>query len=154
MQLYTEQDIRNAKRALSIRLMILGIILAVTIALMVVFMTVARNQIATIILATVGMCIAYAFLTIKLMPWFRYTRYLKDMRTGRSNVTEAWFVSCSDSTKISDGVAFHEFVVRVGEGEDDERLFFWDDDKQLPALSEGQKIRIRAFGNYIMELDV
>lgn len=153
MRLYTEQDFNDTRKTLRLRAAGLAAILAATIALMVVFVTVARNQIAVIAATVVGFWIAYAFLTIKLTPWFRYWMYQVDMRSGRVSETDAWFVSCSDGTKLSDGVAFHEFVVRLGDGEEDERLFYWDADKALPQMTEGQRVHIRSFGNYIMELD-
>lgn len=153
MQLYTEQDFINTRKAYRLRIVGLLAILAVTFALMGIFVSVVRNQIAVIAVTLVGFLLAYSFLTIKLMPWFRYWRYMLDLRSGRSRETDAWFVSCSDGKKLSDGVEFHEFIVRVGDGEEDERLFYWDGDKERPQLTEGQKVHIRSFGNYILELD-
>jgi len=74
------------------------------------------------------------------------------MKQGLSRETEAWFLSCSKDTRSSDGVEFREFIVRVDDDEDNERLFFWDNDKVLPEMKEGQKLFIRSFGNYITEL--
>lgn len=153
MQLYTEQDFMKTKKAFRLRVIILGVILAVTFTLMGIFVTVARNQIAVIATTAVGFLLAYGYLMIKLTPWFRYYRYQMDIRSGRSRETDAWFVSCSDGRKLSDGVEFHEMIVRVGDGEDDERLFYWDADKARPQLTEGQKVHIRSYGNYVLELD-
>ena len=153
MQLYFDQDFINTRKTYRLRIVGLLAILAVTFALMGIFVSVARNQIAVIVVTVVGLILAYAYLTIKLMPWFRYQRYMNDLRSGRSRETDGWFVSCSDGMKLSDGVEFHEFIVRVGDGEEDERLFYWDGDKQLPQLTEGQQVHIRSFGNYILELD-
>ncbi len=152
MNLYTEQDFAQIKRTFQQKTAIFGAMVLITAVLMALFMTVFRNRIATIGTAVAGACVSYAFLSIKLMPWFRYWAYQNDMRHGMSRETDAWYVSCSDSTRLSDGVAFHEFIVRVGDGEEDERLFFWDDDKKLPEIREGQKLHIRSFGNYITEL--
>ena len=154
MQLYTEPDFAATKKTMGVRLAILGVMMLIVLGAAIVFVTALRNELAVIIAAILGSALCYTFLSIKVMPWVRYWMYQNDMRHGLSRETDAWFVSCSDSTRISDGVAFHEFIVRVGDEEDDERLFFWDDDKQLPALKEGQMLHIRSFGNYITELDI
>jgi len=152
MQLYTEQDFQETSRALRKRALILTAILLGTIGLAVMFLTVWRNRIATDVTAAVGMCVAYFYLAVKLMPWYRYWSYQQDMKQGLSRETEAWFLSCSKDTRSSDGVEFREFIVRVDDDEDNERLFFWDNDKVLPEMKEGQKLFIRSFGNYITEL--
>ena len=154
MVLYTEQDFAATKRKFLMRVLTLFVILGATIAAEALFMSVLRNRYAVWITAAVGCCLSYAFLTIKVMPWYHYLAYQNDMRHGMSRETDAWYVSCTDSTRISDGVAFHEFIARVGDGEEDERLFFWDDDKKLPELKEGQKLHIRSYGNYITELHI
>lgn len=152
MQLYTQQDFENTQQTFKKRAMILAAIVVGTIVLDVLFSTLLRNHVMTIATAVIGACAAYMYASVKMMPWFRYWQYLKDMRTGLSRETEGWFVSCSNTTRVSDGVEFHELIMRIGDGEEDERLFFWDDDKQLPEIEAGQKIRIRSFGNYITEL--
>lgn len=152
MVLYTEQDFAATKRTFLMKVLSLFLILAAVVAAEAVFMSVLRNRYAVWAVAAIGCCLSYAFLTIKVMPWYHYWAYQNDMRHGLSRETDAWYVSCTDSTRISDGVAFHEFIVRVGDGEEDERLFFWDDDKELPELREGQKLHIRSYGNYITEL--
>lgn len=152
MVLYTEQDYAAAKREFLKRVLILAGIIIATIALEAVFMGPVRNRYAVWVVAAVGCCLSYAYLSTKVMPWYHYWAYQNDMRHGLSRETDAWYVSCSDSTRESDGVQFHELIVRVGDKEEDERLFFWDDDKKLPEIREGQKVHIRSFGNYITEL--
>ncbi len=154
MVLYTEQDFAATKRTFWTRVLILALIIAAMIGLEALFMGPLRNRYAVWIVAAVGCCLSYAYLTTQVMPWYHYMAYQSDMRHGLSRETDAWYVSCTDSTRVADGVEFHEFIVRVGDGEEDERLFFWDDDKKLPELKEGQKLHIRSFGNYITELQI
>ena len=154
MVLYTEQDFAATKRELRNKILMLTAIIVIMIVAEVLFMSSLRSRYATWVTAAVGCCLSYAFLAIKVMPWYHYWAYQNDMRHGLSRETEAWYVSCSDSTRISDGVAFHEFIVRVGDAEEDERLFFWDDDKKLPEIKEGQRLYIRSYGNYITELQM
>ncbi len=153
MQLYTEKDFEATRQTLKKRALILAAIVVGTIVLDVLFATVLRHHMATIATALIGAWAAYMYASTQMMPWFKYWRYQEDMRIGLSRETQAKFVSCSSTTRVSDGVEFHEFIVRVGDGEDDERLFFWDDDKQLPEIEEGQMLNIRSFGNYITALE-
>ena len=152
MILYTEQDFENTRQTLKKRALILTAIIAVTVLLAAFFMTVVRNHIAVLVIPPLGGCAAYLYTAIKLMPWFKYWVYQNDMRTGLSRETDGWFVSCSSTARISDGVEFREFILRIGDKEEDERLFFWDCDKQFPEITAGQKIHLRSFGNYITEL--
>lgn len=153
MQLYTEQDYAVAKRKTGVRVAVFVIMILVIMGLMALFVTALRNRLAVSAVSIVGACLCYAYLINELMPWVRYWEYMKDIRTGKSHETEAWFVSCTDSTRKVDGVAFHEMIVRLGDGgEEDERMFFWDDDKTLPPVQEGQKLKIISFGSYITEL--
>jgi len=154
MVLYTEQDFAATKRTFWTRVLILALIIAAMIGLEALFLAPLRSRYAVWIVAAVGCCLSYAYLTTQVMPWYFYMAYQSDMRHGLSRETDAWYVSCADSTRVADGVEFHEFIVRVGDGEEDERLFFWDDDKKLPELREGQKLHIRSFGNYITELQI
>ncbi len=153
MQLYTEQDFEVTRQTLKKRVVILAVIIVVTIVMDILFVTALRHHIAALATALIGSWAAYMYASTQMMPWFKYWRYQEDMKTGLSREMQAQFVSCSSTTRISDGVEFHEFIVRVGDGEDDERLFFWDDDKQLPEIAEGQMMNIRSFGNYITALE-
>lgn len=154
MVLYTEQDFAATKREFIMRILILAAILIAMIILEALFMSALRNRYAVWVTAGIGCCLSYAYLVLKVMPWYRYWAYQNDMRHGMSRETDAWYVSCSDGVRESDGVRFHELIVRVGDKEEDERLFFWDDDKKLPEIQEGQKVHIRSFGNYITELHI
>lgn len=154
MVLYTEQDFAATKREFIKRILILAAILIAMIILEALFMSALRNRYAVWATAAIGCCLSYAYLVLKVMPWYRYWAYQNDMRHGMSRETDAWYVSCSDGVRESDGVRFHELIVRVGDKEEDERLFFWDDDKKLPEIQEGQKVHIRSFGNYITELHI
>ena len=116
MLLYTEQDYAAAKKKMSIQMAVFVGMLLVTIGLMILFVTAYRNRIAVAVVSMTGACLCYTDLIIKLMPWVRYWEYLRDIKAGRTHTTEAWFVSCSDRTRKVDGVAFHEMIVRLGDG--------------------------------------
>ncbi len=156
MELYREEDFQATKRAAWIRIAVLALILGVTIGLLSLFLTVWRNEILSMAVCVVGGCAAFFFLSMKLMPWLRYWFYQADIRKGREHELDCRFVSLSDGVRISDGVAFHDFVVALDgeEDEDNQRLLLWDADKPAPDLKPDQKLHIRSFGNYIKSLDV
>jgi len=99
-------------------------------------------------------CLTYSYISLKVNPFFRYRKFMNDMRAGRSRELTGWFVSCESEPRRADGILIHDVIVRVGDAEEDERLFFWDDDKQPPTVWEGARVHIRSFGNFITELAV
>ena len=155
MELYKDEDYRVAKRGTILRFVGLAAILAATIAVMALFLTVWRNEILSMAACAVGASVLYFFLSMKALPWLRYWLYLSDIRKGREHEMDCRFVSMSEETRLSDGVAFHDFVVKLEDTdeEDNERLLLWDDDKKAPPLKPDQRLHIRSFGNYIIALE-
>ena len=162
MELYKDEDYRAAKRGMQRRFIVLALMLAATVALLILFVTVWRNELLAMLACMVGAAAMFFYLQMKLLPWFYYWRYQSDMRHGREHEMDCRFVSLSEGSRISDGVAFREFIVRLnqpemkkenGEKLDNERMLLWDADKQAPALKPDQTLHIRAFGNYIIALE-
>ena len=146
--MYTEKDFQAASREVKRRACILAAIFLAAAGLL-TWALVARYRVLCYASVMLGCCAFYFYLMLKLLPWISYWKFLRDMRAGRSRVTEGWFVSLSDQARLSDGVAVHEFILRIGDKEEDERLFFFDDDKPLPRLEAGQRLRLTSYGNYI-----
>jgi len=162
MELYREEDFNATKRMTLLRFAVLAVILAATIALLVLFLNVWRNEIAATLVCVLGASAMYFYLSMKILPWVHYWHYQADMRRGRTHEMDCRFVSFSDAERISDGVAFHDFIVTL-EGDDQpqteeeeadrQRLLLWDADKPMPALQPGQRLHVRSFGSYIIALD-
>jgi hypothetical protein len=104
--------------------------------------------------STLTACLIYAYISLKLMPHYWYRCLLCDIREGLTRDTDGWFVSLAAEPRKSDGVPVRDFIIRIGESEEDERLFYWDDDKPAPDLKPGDSVNIKSFGNYIKELAV
>ena len=162
VELYKEEDYQAAKRSMLLRFGVLAFILAVTIAVLTLFVTAWRNEPLAMLVCAIGASVMFFFMSLKVMPWFRYWRYQADIRRGRTHEMDCRFVSLSDGERISDGVAFREMIVMLdkeeetnerGEKIDDSRLLFWDADKKAPELKENELLHIRAFGNYIVSLE-
>jgi len=154
--MYTQQDFSKAKNKVTLHLCVTFAIALITLGLCLACMF-ARFRELNWVIAAVGSLLTALYFTLYFLPWFHYNRFLKDIRSGRSHEYDVTFLSFSDQTSLRDGVAMHDMVVSLeGDVQDEEnhRLFFWDDDKERPQLTAGDRIHIRAFGNYIIELSV
>ncbi|MBR0462822.1 MAG: hypothetical protein IJJ23_00330 [Clostridia bacterium] len=162
MELYSEQDrsrTQSKVRALSV---MAGVMLAAIIVLAYVFLGPVRNQTALMAVLVVGGAVFYYVFVVKVLPWIRYALFQRDIQRGRYHEMDCRFVSVSDSTRMSDGVEFRDFVVSL-EAEDSEdeeerlnnqRLLLWDADKPVPEIRPGQNLHVRTFGNYVTVLNL
>lgn len=151
--LYSDQDATRTKAAIRKSLIILCILIAITLAILITALVV-RIQALAAIGTIIGAWLSYFYFSTQLLPWMKYNNFLRDMGEGLSRESDGWFVGYSDESRIVDGVAVHDFLMRVGDDEEDERLFLWDDDKALPQLAAGDKIHLTSFSNFIKVLSV
>lgn len=156
MKLYEDKDYAATKHEIIVRSIFAALIVAVVVALLTLFVTVWRNMTLAMLASGLGGAVFLFYFLTKLLPWIRYGQYLSDIRHGRAHDISCRFVSISQSERISDGVAFHEMIIQLdgAKNADNERLLLWDADKTLPPLDKEQPMHIRAFGNYIIALDV
>ncbi|MBO4885902.1 MAG: hypothetical protein J5602_11380 [Clostridia bacterium] len=155
MELYDDATFQATKRSTLFHFGVMALILAVTIVLLALFVTIWRNELISMAVCAVGASALFFYLSLKALPWVHYWHYQSDIKKGRAHELDCRFVSLSDSERISDGVAFRDFIVTLedADGEDDQRLLLWDADKKAPQLKPEQRLHIRAFGNYIIALD-
>ena len=151
--MYSETDFRKASAAMRRELAIVLVLLAVTIAMLCTGLAI-RSRILAVVGTIVGLWAVYSCYVIRFLPWFRYNRFLENLRTGRRRETECYFVSLADSVRTVDGVAIHDMSASLDPEGEDQRLFYWDDDKPLPQLTAGQKLKIESFGNFITACEV
>ncbi len=151
--MYTDSDYRAASSGMRRELgLVLGL-LAVTVALLCTGLAI-RNRYLAIFGTILGLWVVYTCYVVRFLPWFRYNRFLENMRTGRRRETECYFVSLADSVRTVDGVAIHDLSASLDEAGEDQRLFYWDDDKPLPVFSAGQKIKLESYGNFVTGWEV
>ncbi|MBR3928068.1 MAG: hypothetical protein IKJ65_03575 [Clostridia bacterium] len=124
---------------------------AAFLAVMLVFNSL-RNQVLSIASAVVGFIVSYFLWSFKVSPWVKYDRLLREIRTGKTRETACEIMYFTDETRMMEGVEVHELIVRVGKEEEDERLYYWDADKEKPDVKEGDKVSIVSYGNYVVEL--
>lgn len=149
--MYSDQDFINAKQGMKKALTLTILVCIVPLALFIVSL-VMRWHIPCWIGAVALGWLGYGLLQLKCIPWIRYVLWFKDMRSGLSREMDAQFVSISNETRLSDGIEVHEMIVRVGDREEDERLFLWDHDKPLPVFKADQMLHITSFGNYVTDV--
>lgn len=161
MELYSEKDFENSKKQLTKHIIIAAIVIVLCIAAVVVCLNLFRKLAVVIGLFVVGGVLFMFLLMNKIMPWFRYCAYLKDIKEGKRHEMDCAFISSSDDTRTSDGVKFHDFIISLGKqideatGEevDNERKLFFDADKEMPKYEAGKKLHIKTFGSYILSID-
>ena len=151
--MYTDSDFKKSSAAFMSRVLMTVFILAVGLGCVVTAMVIRSRWLAGIA-SVLTACLTYAHISLKVMPHYHYKRLLSDMREGLTRDTDGWFVSLAAEPRKSDGVLVHDFIIRIGETEEDERLFYWDDDKPAPVLQPGDRVNINSYGNYIKELAV
>ena len=151
--MYTDIDYKKSNAELKSRVLITVFILAVGLGCVVTAMVIRVRWLAAIA-SMLTACLIYAHISLKVMPHYHYKRLLGDMRAGLTRDTDGWFVSLAAEPRKSDGVLVRDFIIRIGETEEDERLFYWDDDKPAPELKPGDRVSIKSYGNYIKELAV
>ena len=111
-----------------------------------------RNQFLSITTAVVGFVVSYFLWSFKVSPWVKYDRHLKEVKNGQKRATECEIKYFTPETRMMDGVEVNELIVTVGKEEEDERLYYWDADKPIPEVKEGDKVVVTSYGNFVVEL--
>lgn len=149
--MYTESDYMKAKK--QTRLRVAGaIVLAAAFFALVIFFNRKRAQYASMAVGAVGFIVTYFLCSFKVSPWVKYNRFLRELRSGQRRRTECEFLYFTPETRLHDGVEVHEMIVTVGSEEADERLYYWDADKPLPAFQKGDRVAVESFGNFVVSV--
>lgn len=150
--MYTEQDYTAAGKKMKKELYItIGLLMAFLAAMCVGL----AFRIKPLVLGApvVGGWVFFTLWTVKCMPWIRYNRFLSEMKEGRRRVTECFFWDVAGRVRIVDGVQIHDVNASLDEHGEDLRLFYWDDDKPLPQIEKGRRVRITSYGNFITGIE-
>ncbi len=144
--MYGEQDLMRAeaegRRARNIALLIGGLALVAVVCGMIF-----RVRPLALASAILGGCWAYGWISLKLMPWYDYLKFLREMQSGLRRETIGAFVSVSPETRAVDGVRVRDLT--LDDGGDVPLLFYWDEEKPRPDFTPGQRLKVTAFGKFI-----
>jgi len=150
--MYTEQDYTAAGRMKKKEIYIAVGILLAALAAMCVGVAVRLRPLA-LVSPVVGGWIFFTLWTVKCLPWIRYDRFLNEMKEGRKRDTECFFWDVAGRVRIVDGVQIHDVNASLDEQGEDLRLFYWDNEKPMPQIEKGRRVRITSYGNFITGIE-
>ena len=83
-------------------------------------------------------------------PALDYLRHVERMLYGRKRETVGVLTRFSPELCERDGLWCHAMMVNLGSGEEeDDRLFYYDDEKPAPQLPIGTRVRVESNGNMV-----
>lgn len=78
-------------------------------------------------------------------PALDYRRHVERMLRGRKRETVGILTSFSPELCERDGLWCHAMMLNLGSGEEeDDRLFYYDDEKPAPAMPVGTRVRVES----------
>lgn len=150
--MYSKED--TIKNNAEIKKVVLVLVLALALGIIVLVPTLMlRLEWATDIVSCLCVGFIIFYWGMKLTPLLNYRKLLKGVESGIYHDMVADFVSISPDMSTHDGVDCHVFEVSEGPREkgDDIRMFYWDDSKPMPDIKEGETLRVRSHGGFVIE---
>ena len=96
-------------------------------------------------------CFAVFFWDLLLRPLHAYARHVDQALHGRFHEALFVFDRLNEEISVVDGVSYRDLIF-LGEPDkhgDRERMFYWDPELPLPALTRGQEVSLRYFDRFI-----
>lgn len=151
--MYNEAYFASIKRQTRLRVLLGTALMALFLAAVIVF-TVKRMQIPQLITAGIGFIVVYFVWYFKVMPYTKYNRFMKELKSGRTRTGVFNYTDISSETRMYDGVEVWDLEMNEGPEEEDRRLFVFDADMEKPAFKEGDRVEITSFGRFVTEYKV
>lgn len=153
--LYSDEDKLNNKRRLASAWRLLFLCALPFLAL----------AVAAFCLRVEPLCMLASFLFLasclfvgdmKLVPLWRYGRFLKDVTTGLSHRTAGTLVRVGDDLVFEEGVYMRECILNVYEdmSPEGERRFLLDAAKALPDGLLGRDVALTSHGNAVLGVEL
>lgn len=147
---YTQQDIQQNKQELNKKGLCFLAALLLYLAASIYFV-IARQQFACTLFSLVILPGIFFCFAVYLLPPLRYARFLRDVFEARRHEHRFTFTHFEPDLNTRDGVSFYPMIVTDDEGF--EHRLYWDSQKPLPTLTQGQQITVTTFGQSIVELE-
>ena len=92
---------------------------------------------------------------LRIMPLWRYGRFLREISSGLTRRTAGTLVSVGEDTVYSDGVNMREFILNVYEDQspEGERRFLLDCAKSVPEELIGRDVVLTSHGNAVLGVE-
>lgn len=153
--MYTEQDLLSIRKQLKTRWSILGVIALVFIAGIVYSLIIRVEALTTGLTIALGVILILAF-DLTLKPLHCYASLLDDLLHGLTRQLDCAYQSIDADISLVDGVKYYGMTVLQNDedgGEAFERLLYWDAQKPIPQLQQGDKLHIVYHDRMIASLD-
>lgn len=150
--MYTKTDALQATQDMRRWVFVCALIFALCLGAVSVGVALRSRLIATgggILFAFFG----YFLLDNCLMPRVRYLKQLREIETGLTRELRCRFVSLGDAPRMVNGVWCYDFLCKVGEEEQDERLFRLDAKKELPDFAPGDELTVHSQDNFVTAIE-
>ena len=149
--LYSEKDFQQLCDQLKKRYILLGVILAVLLAVF-VYSFVIRLQWLSVVSFILFFAILVFFIEMFCLPLRRYRKLLASAIAGRTHPETLEYKSTEADTSVVDGVLCRGLIF-LGEpdkhGARDQR-FYWDAEHPVPAFRPGDRVTLKYTGHNII----
>lgn len=149
--LYSEKDFQQLSGKLKKRYILLGVILAVLLAVF-VYSFVIRLQWLSVVSFILFFAVLVFFIEIFCLPLRRYRKLLASAIAGRTHTETLEYKSTEADTSVVDGVLCRGLIF-LGEPDKHgtrEQQFYWDESLPLPAFTPGEQITLKYTGRNII----
>lgn len=141
--MYTQNEYEQLSEEIRKRWIIYAVPALIFAALQVYSLTI-RNEVMT---TTLGILICFwsiFYISTQIVPLIRYRTHIHNMLHGITHSVHAVFESLDADDSVVEGVSYRAMHVLCKDenGDDYERLFYWDLQKPLPAYQKGQALEI------------
>lgn len=141
--IYTENDLNAIRQQKNKRWCILLIPCAVLLAVLIYSLVIRVEWLTTACTILIGALLIAGY-DFAIKPLRCYQTHLKNCLHGHTRECELPFVSISEDVDMVDGVPCRQMLCEDvdGKGRPYERLFYFDAEKDFPAVRPGQMLHI------------
>lgn len=141
--MYTEQDLTSIRAQQKKRWLLLAIPCTILLAVLVVSLIVRLEWLTTLSTIFIGCSLVFVH-SLTIRPLRRYEIHLNNCLHGRTRELDGKFDSLSPDLSVVDGVKYYALSVLWvnDEGDEVERLLYWDAEKPFPTLAQGTPLHI------------
>ena len=153
--MYTQQDLDELLAQKKRRWLMLAIPEIAMLAGVVVSLVVRIEWLTTLLTCLMGALLIFCY-DLLLKPLRCYEKHLRGVLEGRTRTLEGTFKRMETEDSLVEGVNYRGMIVSAGDPQDeeDDRLFYYDLQKPLPQLTEGERVRVVYHDREIASLEV
>lgn len=141
--IYSETDLNAIKQQKTKRWTLLVIPCVILLAIMVYSLVIRLEWLTSAATILIGVLLIAGY-DFAIKPLACYQRHLANCLHGRTRECELPFVSLSENVDMVEGIRCRQLLCSDidGKGRPYERLFYFDAEKEFPAIQPGEMLRI------------